>query len=237
MCGRFTLHSQPHEVAKQFQLAQLPLFEPRYNIAPTQQVPVVRLDAQERRSFDLLRWGLVPSWAEDVSIGSRMINARAETVAEKPSFRKAFAARRCLIVADGFYEWHGQGKSKHPYYITLQNGGPFAFAGLWEMNKKCAAKVAGDETAMATAPSAALETCTIITTTANELMAKLHHRMPVILPVEHYDLWLDPAAQEPERLLPLLAPFPSKEMRAVPVSTHVNNPRNEDAGCLVPLPS
>jgi putative SOS response-associated peptidase YedK len=228
MCGRFTLHSNPHDVARQFQLTQLQLFGPRYNIAPTQMVPAVRLNARDERELSFLRWGLVPSWAEDLSIGNRMINARAESVAEKPSFRKAFASRRCLIVADGFYEWQAQGKTKQPYYITVDGGGPFAMAGLWESNKKIA--VINDT------PNEAgvLETCTIITTHANSLMAPLHQRMPVIVPSDAYDLWLDPGVGDTERLLPLLVPYPAESMHAVPVSQHVNNPRHEDAACIVP---
>jgi len=229
MCGRFTLHSNPHDVARQFQLTQLPLFTARYNIAPTQLVPAVRLNARDERQLSFLRWGLVPSWADDLSIGNRMINARAESVAEKPSFRKAFAASRCLIVADGFYEWQAQGKAKQPYYITVDGGGPFAMAGLWETNKKCAANTAD---AQPDAPP--LETCTIITTHANALMAPLHQRMPVIVPPESYDLWLDPGVGDTERLLPLLVPYPAESMQAVPVSQHVNNPRHEDAACVVP---
>jgi putative SOS response-associated peptidase YedK len=235
MCGRFTLHSNPHDVARQFQLTQLPLFSARYNIAPTQMVPAVRLNERDERQLSFLRWGLVPSWADDLSIGNRMINARAESVAEKPSFRKAFKARRCLIVADGFYEWQAQGKTKQPYYITVDGGGPFAMAGLWEANKKCAvASTTAADNRGDSATTAVLETCTIITTHANSLMSPLHQRMPVIVPPESYDLWLDPGVGDTQRLLPLLVPYPAEFMHAVPVSPHVNNPRHEDAACVVP---
>jgi putative SOS response-associated peptidase YedK len=222
MCGRFTLRTSAAEVAKTFQL-QSTLFDlaPRYNIAPTQQIAAVRANAEtEARELVFLRWGLVPSWADDLAIGNRMINARAETLAEKPSFRKAFSARRCLIVADGFYEWQKQGAKKQPYYIGMKDQRPFAFAGIWERNNRTGSEI---------------ETCTIITTTANDLMAPLHDRMPVILPASSYDLWLDVAVQEVERLTPLLQSYPSNEMQAVPVSTLVNNPRNESPECLTSL--
>ncbi len=236
MCGRFTLRTPAHEVAKAFRLpATLLELAPRYNISPTQQVAAVRLDTMtEARQLTYFRWGLVPAWADDLSIGNRMINARGETVAEKPSFRKAFAARRCLILADGFYEWRkpvatlpaagprrghsGKKTFKQPYYITMKDEQPFAFAGLWERNDRCGEPI---------------ESCTIITTAANALMAPLHDRMPVIVPHDHYDLWLDVAVHEIERLTPLLAPYDAAAMSAVPVSTLVNNPRNDSADCIV----
>lgn len=225
MCGRFTLRTSAQEVARVFRLTgtvgELAL---RYNIAPSQMVAAVRTDAADQRQLVFLRWGLVPSWADDPTIGNRMINARAETVAEKPSFRKAFAARRCLILADGFYEWQKTGTTakapKQPYYITMRDDRPFAFAGLWECNTRC-----GEP----------LETTTIITTVANELMQPIHDRMPVIVPAEQQDLWLDPAVQELECLLPLLTPFESSAMQAIPVSQRVNNPRNESPECIVPM--
>lgn len=224
MCGRFTLRTAPQEVARTFRLTgALGEWAPRYNIAPSQVVAAVRVDEADARQLVFLRWGLVPAWADDPAIGNRMINARGETVAEKPSFRKAFVARRCLIAADGFYEWQKSGGSakapKQPFYITMRDERPFAFAGLWERNTRCGEPI---------------ETCTIITTTANELMQPLHDRMPVIVPIDRQDLWLDPAVQEVERLTPLLAPFASDAMKATPVSTRVNNPRNESPECIVP---
>jgi putative SOS response-associated peptidase YedK len=178
----------------------------------------VRLGEDEKRHLSLAHWGLIPYWADDPKIGSKMINARGDTVAEKPAFKKSFRQRRCLVVTDGFYEWQQTGgPKKQPFYIKLKNDGPFAFAGLWDRWKHGATPI---------------ESCTIITTEPNALMEPLHDRMPVILPREAYGFWLDPAVQEPERLQPLLCPFPAGEMTAYPVSTLVNNPRNEQAECI-----
>jgi putative SOS response-associated peptidase YedK len=167
-----------------------------------------------------LRWGLVPSWADDPAVGNRLINARAETVASKPSFRAAFRQRRCLVPADGFYEWQKQAGKKQPFYIHLRGGGPFAFAGLWERWQ------GADEP---------IESFTIVTTEANELVRSLHERMPVILPREAYKHWLDPAYAKLEELQALLRPYPAEEMAAFPVSTRVNSPRVDDAACIVPV--
>lgn len=209
------------DVAKAFDLPDVPELFPRYNIAPTQGVPIVRLGEDERRHLTMVHWGLIPGWADDPKIGNRMINARGDTVATKPSFRQAFKKRRCLVVADGFYEWQQTGgPRKQPYYIRLKNDGPFAFAGLWERWSKGGTPI---------------ESCTIITTEPNELMAELHDRMPVILRPGAYGVWLDPAVQEPERLQPLLCPYPAGEMVAHPVSTVVNNPRNEQVECVAPV--
>jgi putative SOS response-associated peptidase YedK len=172
------------------------------------------------RQLVLFKWGLVPSWAKDAKIGNSLINARAESVAEKPAFRAAFRRRRCLVVADGFYEWQRTGSKKQPYFIRLADDRPFAFAGLWEFWE-------GPD-------HSALETCALITTGANELMEPIHDRMPVILAPDDYDRWLDPALQTPEQLQPLLRQFPSGAMVAYPVSTHVNSPRNEDPRCIAP---
>ena len=221
MCGRFTLHTEPGTIAAQFALFDLRPFEPRYNIAPTQNVPVVRLAqdvAVPARRLDWLRWGLVPGWADDPSIGNRMINARADKAAEKPAFRAAFRHRRCLVVADGFYEWHTVGRRKQPYYIQLRDGRPFAFAGLWEVWEGSA--------------NSSLETCTLLTTDANELLRPIHDRMPVILPESAYELWLDPAVQEPDRLKPLLVPYPSEEMSLCPVSSRVNKAEFDSPECI-----
>jgi putative SOS response-associated peptidase YedK len=169
----------------------------------------------------LLSWGLIPAWAKDPAMGRRMINARAETVAEKPAFRSAFRRRRCLIAADGYYEWRKTGKTKQPYYIRLKDERLFAFAGLWE-----------SWTGPDHSDSQPLETCTIITTRANELSQPIHDRMPAILRESDYDLWLDPAEQDRDRLTPLLEPYDSDLMIADPVSTLVNNPRNDKPGCI-----
>lgn len=221
MCGRFSLGTPATTLAAQFELFEVPAWVPRYNIAPTQQAPtVVRATLHPARQFTLHRWGLIPPWAKDPGIGSQLINARAETVATKPAFRKAFRERRCLILADGFYEWQRLGRHKQPFYIRMRDGWPFAFAGLrehWE----------GSE-------GVAIDSCTILTTTANELVGTLHERMPVILTPEDFGLWLDPGVQEIERLQSLLRPYPSEEMTAYPVSTRVNNPTNDSPECVEP---
>lgn len=167
--------------------------------------------------METLRWGLIPSWADDPGIGARMINARSETVAEKPSFRRAFKDRRCLIPADGFYEWQRTNGGKQPYYFQTEDRRPFAFAGLWESWSR-----EGEE----------IHSCAILTTNANDLVGEIHPRMPVILPPEDYDLWLDPDARESDLLLPLLRPYPAGDMQAHPVSRKVNKPSNNDPGCV-----
>jgi putative SOS response-associated peptidase YedK len=218
MCGRYTLRKPATEIAEEFDLPEVPVLMPRFNVAPTQNVAVVRLEPDQRvRGLDTLRWGLIPSWADDPSIGNRMINARAETVAEKPAFRHALKAKRCLVVADGFFEWQKIDGRKQPFYIKMRDDHPFAFAGLWERWTR------GDEP---------VESCTIITTGANELMQPIHDRMPVIVPKPAYDLWLDPTIKDPKRLQPLLAPYPSDEMVAYTVSTVVNSPKNDVEACV-----
>jgi putative SOS response-associated peptidase YedK len=223
MCGRFTLHTTGALVAQQFELPNTPDLQPRYNIAPTQDVAVVRQEAGVR-ALVALRWGVVPSWSKEPSIGVRMINARGETVAEKPAFRAAFKYRRCLVLADGFYEWQaaGKGHQKQPYYVQRQDKAPFAFAGLWERWSD----QNGD--------GSVLETCTIITTAPNELMRPIHERMPVILLPEDYALWLDSSMQEPGPLEALLHPYPTDLLTAYPVSRAVNNARHDSPECLEP---
>jgi len=220
MCGRFTLAVPAEQVAAQFQLPTAPELAPRYNIAPTQQIAVVRA-GDAGRTLSMMRWGLVPSWAKELSIGARMINARAETAAEKPAFRSAMKQRRCLIPADGFYEWQAQPGGKQPFHIRMADGRPFAFAGLWEQWR--------------TPEGQWLETCTILTTSANELMRQLHDRMPVIIPPEQYALWLDPALHDTEPLQELLTPYPAEEMTARPVSKAVNKVGNDDPSLLAPV--
>lgn len=219
MCGRFSFAAPAEVVAEVFGLASLPNWAPRYNIAPSQEVAVIRQEEGERR-VALLRWGLVPAWAKEPSVGARLINARAETVAHKPAFRSAFRARRCLVPADGFYEWVSRGGEKTPFYITFTDGRVFAMAGLWERW---------------TGGSQTLETCTILTTTPNEIVAPLHDRMPVILAPEDYRVWLDPAHPGGEELGPLLQPCPPDGMTAWPVSRWVNDPRHDDPSCRAPL--
>ena len=225
MCGRFALMTSTEQLAMQFDVPEtavnaLPPSVPRYNIAPTQPVAAIRLAENGQREFTFFRWGLVPSWAKDLNIGSRMINARSETVAEKPSFRTAFKRRRCLIPADGFYEWQKQGSGKQPMFIRPVEERPFALAGLWEVWRD--------------PDGSALQTCTILTTTPNELMAPIHNRMPVIVEPEDFDLWLNPEPN-PEQGLHLLRPYPAEKMTAYPVSTTVNNPRNDVPDCIQPL--
>lgn len=223
MCGRFTLTDPDADLAEQFNLPDVPDLQPRYNIAPTQPVAAVRVAAESAaRELALLRWGLIPFWANDPGIGARMINARSETAAEKPAFRAAFRRRRCLVLADGFYEWQKENGGKQPFYIRLRDGQPFAFAGLWESWKGEGETV--------------IESCTLLTTQPNDLIHPLHNRMPVILHPRDYALWLDPEMQAAERLKPLLRPYPFEEMVAYPVSRFVNKPQNDDPRCIEPLP-
>ena len=222
MCGRYTLTVPVEILAEEFGVTgPLPEVPPSYNIAPTQEVAAVLADDGERR-LEMLRWGLIPSWADDPGIGSRMINARSETVPEKPSFRRAFRERRCLILADGFYEWKRTDDGKQPYYVRMENGRPFAFAGLWESWR------GGREE---------IRSCTILTTEANDRVSNIHHRMPVILAPEDHGLWLDPDVWEADPLLPLLAPYPDDALEAYPVSRFVNRPTNDAPRCIEPLAS
>ncbi|MGH7194768.1 MAG: SOS response-associated peptidase, partial [Candidatus Saccharimonadales bacterium] len=228
----FTLRSPGQAVAKHFELAETPLFEPRYNIAPTQPAPVVRLtSASGRRVFDWLRWGLVPSWAKDLDIGNQLINARGETLASKPAFRHAFRQRRCLVVADGFYEWQRQGKRKQPFYITAADGSPLAFAGLWERWQSPGAGQA-DKPAGEASP---IESCTIITTSASECVRALHDRMPVILPRETWTAWLDPAMDDSAALHDLMNRCAVDGLVSHPVDALVNSPANDSSRCIEPL--
>jgi putative SOS response-associated peptidase YedK len=222
MCGRYTLSSPNDAIADLFEMPELPFLPARYNVAPTQEAAVVRvLKPGEPRQLDLLRWGLVPYWAENLSIGNRMINARSESVAEKPAFRRSFRKQRCLVATDGFYEWKKMGKLKQPYHIRRKDHRPFAFAGLWERWKDPEGRL--------------IDTFTILTTSANELIRPLHDRMPVILARKDFGLWLDPAVNDPERLQELLVPAPGEEMETVPVSRTVNSPAYDACDCIAPL--
>ena len=221
MCGRFTLTVDPAELQDSFNdFTFPPQFAPRFNIAPTQ--PVLAIPNDGRNKADFFVWGLIPSWAKDPSIGNRLINARGETLAEKPSFRGGYKYKRCLVLADGFYEWMKQPgtKTKVPHFIHMKDRRPFAFAGLWdEWNGPDGSQI---------------RSCTIVTTEPNELMAPIHNRMPVILPHDAYAQWLDTAPQTRETLQPLIRPYPAEEMAAYPVSTLVNSPKNDRAECVVP---
>ncbi len=221
MCGRFTLTVDPAQLQETFPWISIPdNLTPRYNIAPTQPVAVVPNTGENKLDFFL--WGLIPSWAKDPEIGNRLINARSETLAEKPSFRTAYRRRRCLVLADGFYEWqlNPDGKTKTPVFIRLKSGAPFAFAGLWEIWMH----PDGSE----------VRSTTIITTKPNQLMQPIHNRMPVILPPDTYEKWLDPSEQGPESLNALLQPYSDTEMTAYLVSRLVNNPKNDVPECINP---
>lgn len=221
MCGRFTLTSPAEALQDFFDLVDgTSDVLPRFNISPTQRVAVVPNRAERR--VEHFRWGLIPPWAKDETIGNRMINARAETIAEKPSFKRALLARRCLVLADGFFEWRRQGdaKVKTPIYVRMRSGEPFAFAGLWETWKGPDGDV--------------VPSCTIITTGPNDLMKTIHHRMPVILARDTYDVWLAPERGAQPALCDLLLPFSADEMEAYPVSRWVNNPKNDGPRCIEP---
>ena len=211
MCGRFTLTVDIDTVAKTFGVPATLETSPRYNIAPTQDVVSILHNGADHLAW--LRWGLIPSWAKDESVGSRMINARAETLAEKPSFKGLLRSKRCLIVADGFFEWRQENGFKTPMYITLKSGEPFAFAGLWDLWKS--------------PDGQQIRTCTIITTEPNEVVALIHNRMPAILLPGARELWLDPDIRDEQALSHWLAPYPAEQMTARPVSRLVNDPKRD----------
>ena len=221
MCGRYFLHSTADRLTQLFGEMPMPLLQPRFNIAPSQPVPVVRQDANRQRQMVLLRWGLVPAWSPEPRTAYSTFNARAETVADKPTYRHAFRRRRCLIPADGFYEWCTVGKRKQPYCIAPTDDELFAFAGLWERWER-------DETVV--------ESCTIVVTTANATIAPLHDRMPVILALADEARWLDPALTDPAILQPLLVPCAPERLRVWPVGTAVNRPSSEGPDLMTPLP-
>ena len=222
MCGRYNIIPDAEAWTTAFSLSEdfgeeISTLGPNYNVAPTQVVPIVRNNRETGdRELILVHWGLVPFWAKDRSIGNRMINARAETLAEKPAFRTAFRKRRCLIPASGFYEWRKSDSGKQPMHIRMKDKSPFAFAGLWVSWRN-----PNDEVET--------ESCTIITTQANDFMARIHNRMPVILDANDYNRWLDPNNSDGELLL---QPCPGEWLDAHPVSTYVNNPRNNDSKCI-----
>ena len=223
MCGRFTLRTPPQALASLFDLPEAPPLEPRYNIAPSQPVLAVRRHPRTgQREFTFLNWGLIPSWAKDVKIGYRLINARSETVADKPAFRAAYRRRRCIVPADGFYEWQKRAGHKQPYFIHRKDDQPFGMAGLWE-------RWEGPD-------GSVIESCTLLTTEPNELLRPLHNRMPVILSPEEYETWLDVQNASPLVLQALLRPCPASLLEALPVSRYVNNPRQEGPACIEPLP-
>ena len=224
MCGRYTL-IRLNDVLEKFPWIEHapPDLVPRFNVAPTQ--PVLGVANDRPDEFGHFVWGLIPSWAKDPSIGNRMINARAETLAEKPAFRTALKRRRCLVIADGFYEWRvepggGRKPLKTPMYVRMKDGKPFAFAGLWDDWHDPAGS--GSE----------IRSCTVVTTSPNELMKDIHDRMPAIVRPEHYRDWLEKGGLDSDRAAALLGPYPAAEMEAYPVSTYVNSPRNEGEKCI-----
>jgi putative SOS response-associated peptidase YedK len=218
MCGRYRLAKKKQILAETFDTGNEVDWSPRYNIAPGQDVAVIRQDAaRPKRLISLMRWGLVPAWAKDLKAGYKMINARAETIADTPAFRDPFRSRRCLVPADGFYEWSKGGKQKTPFLFSMVDNSLFAFAGIWDRWKR------PDKTWA--------ETCSIVTTSANALLSDVHNRMPVILKSENYDLWLDPGFHNVNQLLDVLKPFPADAMRRYPVSTRVNSVQNDDPTC------
>ena len=220
MCGRFTLKSSPHQVANLFTdlPVAIPEFTPRYNIAPTQQVLAVR-EGVNGGEAAWLRWGLIPFWAKDSSIGARMINARLDTVDQKPAFRAAFKSRRCLVIADGFYEWRAVGKRKQPFYITAAGGAPFAFAGIWETWRD-------------PAKPEPVESCSILTTDASDDLRSLHDRMPCVVPPEHFAGWLDADFGQPKSLLAGSGKSPGIAWSFGPVNPVVNNARHDAPDCI-----
>lgn len=226
MCGRFLLNSPAQVIAEAFGVPEPAELAPRWNIAPGQTIAAVRAPGEARggagaRELAWLRWGLIPAWAKEAPRDARLINARAETAPEKPAFRSAFRTRRCLVPASGFYEWQATGgRAKQPFAIGVAGGGPFAIAGLWEVWRP--------------REGPTVESCTLLTTDANALVRPIHDRMPVILPPESWEPWLDPALRDVERLRPLLRPFPAGQMTAVAVSAWVNNPRHDDPRCVEP---
>ena len=227
MCGRFTNRFTWKELHERLDLIGAPLnLRPRYNVAPSQDVAVART-SEEGHTLSMLRWGLIPAWAKDAAIGHKLINARSETAAEKPSFRSAFRHRRCLIPADGFYEWRRRGGARQPWLFGLRDDAAMVFAGLWERwTVPEGAALTGSLAERS--PGDAVETCTILTTAANETVAPVHGRMPVILPPVAWDAWLA-GNQVP------LEPYPADAMTAHPVSTHVNRPANDDPRCVEPV--
>ena len=222
MCGRYRLSRRKELLAQHFGADFAGLdWEPRYNIAPTQAVPVLRPGHTGTLEASAMRWGLIPSWATDPAVGARTINARSETVASKPSFRESLQKRRCLVPADGFYEWQRGAGGKQPFCFEVGEAEIFAFAGLWDSWRRPDGQT--------------IETCTILTTTPNDLLADVHDRMPVILAPEHRDRWLDPSLRDAAKAAALLQPFASNLMRRYPVSTRVNGVANEGPECSTPV--
>jgi putative SOS response-associated peptidase YedK len=221
MCGRYRLSKRKQIIAEYFDSSGEVDWSPHYNIAPTQSVPVIRQNPKEPvRELSLMRWGLIPSWAKDSSVAAQ-INARSETASVKPAFRDSLKSRRCLIPADGFYEWQRTGKAKQPYCFEVNDGELFAFAGIWDRWKDSNGTV--------------LETCSLLTTTPNAVTAAVHDRMPAILDPDNYDLWLDPGMRDFRMVSEMLKPYDARQMRSYPVSTRINYVTNDDQSCSIPV--
>jgi putative SOS response-associated peptidase YedK len=219
MCGRFALHDDPLKIAEYFKAKSIDDFKPSFNIAPSSRIVTVTASDEHQRQLNTMRWGLIPSWSKDASIGNKLTNARAETVAEKPSFRSAFKTRRCIIPANGFYEWKLSEGKKQPWYISLKNEELLAMAGLWESWRSSEGEI--------------ISTCCVITTDANELMRPIHDRMPVLLDRHEWDVWLSPSEFSPEKLLPLLKPHAPECMQAWPVTRDLNRVGLRDDEVLI----
>ncbi len=221
MCGRFANAIPSSILTEYFSLSEEPAIPPRWNIAPTQIVPIIKQDEGGGRKLDMARWGLVPHWAKDLAIGNRLINARSETVHEKPAFRQAIRSHRCLVPASGFFEWVKTTKARVPYYISMKDGVPMAFAGIWDVWNESDGK--------------AVETFSILTTSANSLVMPIHDRMPVMFQPSDFDLWLDRSMNDPEKLCPLYQPCSSEILQSWQVSSVVNSPAHETEDCLLPV--
>ena len=221
MCGRYAQSTDPKKLAKEFKVAKVPNVEPRYNIAPTQEVLGVS-ESPDGREMTFYKWGLIPSWAKDASMGARLINARSETVQEKPAFRAAFKQRRCIIPADGFYEWQRTQGRKQPFFFRMRDERPFGFAGLWE-------RWEGEG-------GQAINSCTILTTEANEVLRPVHDRMPVILHPDEYEVWLDTDVRKLDLIKEMLRPYPAEEMMGHPVSTQVNSTGSRGPELIAEMP-
>lgn len=235
MCGRYSNAKDLSDLARAVEfVCRFMFFAPRYNIAPRQQAPVI-LQENGQTVANLMRWGLIPSWSKDESIGDKLINARAETLTEKSSFRKPFASQRCLIPADGFYEWQTTRHGKTPFRFTMKDSRLFCFAGLWDrwIRPPQSQEILIDDEGDAPQPSRVVETFTMITTTPNEMAAAIHYRMPVILAPEHYAWWID-EHRKGEDLKSLLRPYPEEDMECYRVSKLVNNPKNDGPECIKP---
>jgi putative SOS response-associated peptidase YedK len=232
MCGRTALSATPDDLRDVFGLDETPVLAPRFNIAPSQPIPIVRLDSRHPgRRVELVRWGLVPYWAEDPRIGNRQINARVETAATAPAYRDSARRRRCLVLVSGFFEWKHEGKQKQPFFVHRRDGKPFALAGLWD-------KWVSREPDPATPDTlTVIESCTVLTQPALPPIDFIHDRMPIVLDPSEYDRWLDPSVNDLRSVQQMMHPRPAPDLALYEVSSHVNSPANDDPQCVVPVPT